>query len=92
MDLSTVKVPKKEAFEIITEMRKLLVDELKEGLDRESANVIVAEKLRSKKNILSPYADDVIRSLYVNPIEIEFRNAFGDEFTDAYIKAKNAIK
>lgn len=91
MDLSKVMVSKKEATEIIMQVRTRLVSWLKEDYDREYANNIVTEWLRNQNNILSPYAADVVSQLYINPTEIKWRKEFGDEFTDAWIRAKSSV-
>ena len=70
-DLSKVKVPRKQAMEILETMRPILVQHLVDGMSREQANAVTAEQLRASDNILSPYATEVIEALVVTDEEIK---------------------
>lgn len=85
-DLSQVTVSRKQAMVILEQTRPRLVERLKNGMQRDDANREVAAWLRGERNILSPYADEVVAGLYVSPKEIEMRLKYGDELAESMIK------
>ena len=92
MDVSNVKVPRKEALAILEQLRPKLVRHLVDGMSREQANAIVAEELERAGNILSPYARYVVTHIVVEDGEIEMRRKYGNKFTDDYVALMNAIR
>ena len=75
-------VPKKEAMNILTECRKMLVNHLVAGMNRGSANTWVSAWLIDQGNILSPYAKECVEAISISESEISLRKQYGSELYD----------